>query len=175
MLSPNLNTRDYHNQTKQAESDIQCYRNLTVWKDGRHWRGLRRRDIPRSFLARFHSKYQKLGGCWLWQAGKFYHGYGQVNLGRDAAGKQHTEYAHRVAYVLAVGDVPAGAVVMHTCDTPACVNPDHLRLGTQAENVLDASQKGKYLRGLTVGSVRWIREQRRSGAWPKRGKPGRAA
>lgn len=106
---------------------------------------LERREIPRSFIARFHTKYKRVeGGCWLWQAGKFPKGYGMVNLGRDVNRKQHTEYAHRVAYVLAKGTVTAGSVVRHKCDTPACVNPDHLILGTQGDNVQDAARQGHY-------------------------------
>jgi hypothetical protein len=106
--------------------------------------GLERREIPRSFIARFHTKYNTADSCWLWQAGTFPNGYGMVNLGRFADGRQHTEYAHRVAYVLAKGAVPNGSVVMHSCDTPACVNPDHLALGTQGDNVRDAFAKGRH-------------------------------
>lgn len=105
---------------------------------------LERREIPRSFIARFHTKYQVAEGCWLWQAGKYAKGYGMFSLGQYANGKQHVEYAHRVAHVIAKGDIPEGQVVRHTCDVPACVNPDHLVLGTQGDNVQDAASKGHY-------------------------------
>lgn len=104
---------------------------------------LERRDVSRTHIARFLSKFDKGSGCWLWKAGKFHHGYGMFNLGRDYRGKQHTTYAHRVAYVLEHGDIPAGMVVMHTCDVTSCVNPAHLKLGTQRENIRDASAKGR--------------------------------
>lgn len=105
---------------------------------------LERREIPRAFISRFHTKYNRVAsGCWEWQAGAFRRGYGMVNLGRFASGRQHTEYAHRVAYVLAKGAIPAGQVVMHACDNVACVNPDHLSLGTQGDNVRDCFAKGR--------------------------------
>lgn len=105
---------------------------------------LQRREFSNAFIARFFTKYSQSSGCWLWQAGCTPRGYGMVNLGRLADGTQQTTYAHRVAYVLAHGDIPAGMVVMHSCDTPACVNPAHLSLGTQADNVSDGVRKGHY-------------------------------
>lgn len=106
-------------------------------------KGLRRRDLTAAIIARFHTKYQKSSGCWLWQAGGYPRGYGMVNLGRDVRGKQYTTYAHRVAYVLAYGPIEPGQVVMHICDVPACVNPAHLRLGTQGDNIRDCYAKGR--------------------------------
>jgi hypothetical protein len=64
-------------------------------------------------------------------------------IGRHPDGRQINSYAHRVAYVLAHGDIPAGSAVMHSCDVRACVNPAHLRLGTQQDNIRDASAKGR--------------------------------
>jgi hypothetical protein len=126
---------------------------------------LERREIPRAFIARFHAKYKTDAACWLWHAGKYPHGYGMVNLGRKADGRQHTEYAHRVAYVLAKGDIPNGQVVMHTCDVRACVNPDHLVLGTQTDNIRDAVDKGRYKgpRKLTLQQVQEIHQSTEKG------------
>lgn len=122
----------------------ESYNTWTVNVPARNARGLFRRDISSAIIARFHEKYAVSDGCWLWQAGKYANGYGMVNLGRWADGRQHTVQAHRIAYVLTHGDIPAGAVVMHTCGVPACVNPVHLRLGTQADNVADGKVKGHY-------------------------------
>lgn len=132
-----------------AESNNPCDEKLPVRpllrRDGRRNKAvLCRREIPRAFIARFHTKYQRGAGCWLWTSGAFKHGYGMVNLGRFADGRQQTTYAHRVAYVLAHGDIPQGMVVMHSCDTPACVNPAHLSLGDQGDNIRDCFARGRH-------------------------------
>lgn len=80
-------------------------------------------------------------GCWLWEGCTDPQGYGQVRTrGKTCA-------AHREAYRAFNGDIPAGLVVMHTCDTPRCINPGHLRLGTYADNNLDKALKGRALYG----------------------------
>jgi hypothetical protein len=76
-------------------------------------------------------------GCWLWGKSLDTHGYGQCSI----AGKRGL--AHRAVFRLATGIDPAGRVVMHTCDTPACVNPKHLKLGTQLDNIRDRVRKGR--------------------------------
>lgn len=130
-----------------------CDKERTV---GWRYRGLTACDIPAATVARFHAKYKADPlGCWLWTGAKIYDGYGIVNLGRED-GRQRTIYAHRIAYVLAHGPIPAGkpvAVVMHSCDNPSCVNPAHLALGTQRENLMDASSKGR----LANRRTRWKR------------------
>jgi hypothetical protein len=128
-------------------------------------------ELTPAIIARFHDKYTKSdAGCWLWKAGRYSNGYGLFYVCR-VNGRQLNVQAHRLAYLLANGELPHVLVVRHRCDTPACVNPDHLVLGSQADNINDAHQQGKYDRPMKVGSVRWIRQQRRIGAWPKRGLP----
>lgn len=163
-------------ETRQidSESDTTWTDNLPVRQDvdvlaGKE-AGIRSRKyqpqrlmLTPAIMRRFLSKVDQRGPneCWPWMAGKIGYGYGQFNAGRDENGRQDTRYAHRVAFQIATGIDPQAAVVMHSCDNTACCNPAHLTLGTQAQNVADASRKGKYLRGLTVGSVRWKRQQKR--------------
>lgn len=87
--------------------------------------------------ARFWSKVKKTNGCWLWTACRDSCGYGQFGVRGMITG------AHRFSWFLATGTPPKGKVVMHKCDVPACVRPDHLSLGTQTQNVLDCVSKGR--------------------------------
>lgn len=80
-------------------------------------------------------------GCWLWCLTRNAKGYGRV----EYRGK--TVAAHRLSYELHRGPIPAGMLVCHTCDTPACCNPDHLWLGTPQQNALDSVAKGRYRAG----------------------------
>lgn len=86
---------------------------------------------------RFWSKVEKAEGCWLWTAYRDDDGYGSIRVGRKA------ELAHRVAWWLTNGPIPPGLHVLHRCDRPECVNPDHLFLGTQLDNVVDMYRKGR--------------------------------
>ena len=89
--------------------------------------------------ARFWAKVEpdQNSGCWLWAAGVSAAGYGRIKVDGKA------QYAHRVALHLA-GRSPADAeAVCHRCDTPACVNPNHLWVGTQADNLKDMWAKGR--------------------------------
>jgi len=92
---------------------------------------------PRPLADRFWEKVKKGDGCWEWTAATS-RGYGTFNLGR----RQGTRGAHVVAYELKVGPTEGG-FVLHQCDNPACVRPDHLFLGTNADNMRDMSSKGR--------------------------------
>lgn len=94
---------------------------------------------PRTVEQRFWPKVQKSDGCWLWIGTKNNMGYGMIHSAEH--GKKIL--AHRAAWELAYGPVPAGMVVMHGCDTPACVRHDHLKLGTQGGNMIEMVQKGR--------------------------------
>lgn len=75
--------------------------------------------------------------CWPWLAGGHPNGYGQIVV------DGHKVYAHRHAYELVHGPVPAGLLIRHTCDYPPCCNPAHLIPGTHAQNAQDAVERGR--------------------------------
>lgn len=83
--------------------------------------------------------------CWVWLGVKDREGYGRVRRG----GKLTS--AHREAYRISYGGIPAGMHVLHTCDNPACVRPDHLKLGTHVDNMHDCTQKGRRPTGARNG------------------------
>lgn len=78
-------------------------------------------------------------GCWLWRGSLDGGGYGQISTAQGFAPAK----AHRVSWEMRNGPIPDGMVVCHTCDTPACVNPDHLFIGTQQDNMRDCSRKNR--------------------------------
>jgi hypothetical protein len=87
---------------------------------------------------RFWAKVEKGDGCWAWAGGKVHGGYGVITVGARGAG--HIR-AHRFSYLLHKGPIPAGLMVLHTCDNPECTNPDHLMLGDAAENMRHVSDR----------------------------------
>ncbi len=90
---------------------------------------------------------EPFSGCWLWIKGQR-SGYGQ------AYKANHTIYAHRLSWEIFRGEIPNKAHVLHRCDTPLCVNPDHLFLGTHADNMRDRDAKGKQPAGERNGRAR---------------------
>ena len=78
--------------------------------------------------------------CWEWCGAVIASGYGQMGIGMAV------HYAHRISHALFIGSIPPGSVVMHACDNRSCVNPRHLVLGTQRDNMIDAGSKGKMSR-----------------------------
>ena len=124
-------------------------------------------------ISRFWSKVNKSedqNACWEWQASLQNKGYGQFQHG-GRAGSMYL--AHRIAWELTNGEIPDGLCVLHNCpngDNPKCVNPSHLFLGTQLENIKDSINKERYTRGekqghhkLTEAQVLAIRQQYKIG------------
>lgn len=120
-------------------------------------------DIPK-----FWAMVEKGNDCWLWLGSKRGKGYGQIYIGIINGRKRQT-YAHRVSWEIANGQsIPDGLEVLHRCDTPLCVRPEHLFLGTQKDNLDDCLKKGRHVRGdrrkdskLTTADVLEIRRRYR--------------
>ena len=113
-------------------------------------------NYQKSRVARFMEKVEKhANGCWIWKA---------CRVATTGYGRFQADYAHRAAYQLFKGEIPAGFCVCHGCDRPECVNPEHLWLGSKRENSNDMARKGRAAQGethtkakISEGEVREIR------------------
>lgn len=102
-----------------------------------------------SLVDRFWQKVDVCGmdECWSWTAAKTRDGYGKISIGGY---RRSWILAHRLSWRLHCGPIPEGLFVLHHCDSPSCMNPRHLFLGTQADNVRDMDMKGR--RSYETGS-----------------------
>ena len=106
--------------------------------------------LQERFLARVEPVTES--GCWIWVGWKGPRGYGGVY-------RNHRRlYAHRVAWELYHGEIPKGLCVLHQCDVPCCVNPDHLFLGSHKDNMRDMVLKNRSTRGSRNPSARLTEE-----------------
>jgi len=96
----------------------------------------------RSFYDHFWNSVTKGPTCWEWNKTRQPFGYGRVYTSST-----HAEMAHRVSWMLFNGPIPDGLFVLHRCDNPPCVRPDHLFLGTIRDNQVDSMNKGRNVRG----------------------------
>ena len=111
-----------------------------------------------SLEERFFEKVKKGDGCWEWTANKNNKGYGMLGGPKTPDRKGRLMLAHRVSYRLAYGGIPKGKWVLHRCDNPGCVNPDHLFLGNNVANVRDMHSKGRGWGGIgpeTAYAILW--------------------
>lgn len=115
---------------------------------------------------RFWASVQKTDNCWEWMGSKVKKGYGRFSY------QGHKDdYAHRFSWELANGEsIPSGSLILHKCDNPSCVRPDHLFLGTYQDNVDDMWAKGRGRCGensashkLTDEQVRQIIQRKKAG------------
>lgn len=108
-------------------------------------------EYTTSLIRRFWSHVSKSDTCWHWTAARNQGGYGRLQL----TGSPRKVLAHRLSYELHYGSIPEGTHVhvLHRCDNPACVRPDHLYLGTDADNVHDMMGKGR--NWIPYGEEQW--------------------
>ena len=137
-------------------------------------RARREPPSPRpQLIDRLMRSVSKTETCWLWSGTVSDSGYGVIS---DSSGHPRVKKVHRVVYAHFVGEIPNGMMVCHRCDVPLCVNPEHLWLGTNADNMRDMGEKGRSLfhkrnfvgenhgnSKLTESQVRAIRQRRADG------------
>lgn len=112
--------------------------------------------------VRFWSKVDKSDYCWTWNRATNSGGYGKFGVTRRV-----WKLAHRVSWEMAYGPIPDEGCVLHSCDNPPCVRPDHLFLGSKTDNAADRGAKGRTRnqgKKLTANQVREIRQAIHQGA-----------
>lgn len=134
---------------------------------GAHYMQRRRgedlRPLKKGAIDRYWSYVVKGDSCWGWSGAKTRNGYGDIYVN----GKMIK--AHRFSYEVHFGSIPDGMVIRHTCHNPECTNPDHLKIGNQADNMNDAIESGRIARGsrnpnakLSVDDILSIRSDSRT-------------
>lgn len=128
--------------------------------------------MDQKWIDSFNKKYRinPDSGCWEWTASLIGKGYGQFKCAEDP----RQQYAHRFSYLIHKGEIPAGKCVLHRCDNPKCVNPDHLFVGSKLDNGQDMQRKGRSTYGekntqavLSAADIRTIRSLCAEGELPQ--------
>lgn len=114
--------------------------------------------VARPASERFWERVNKTESCWIWMCKSSRYSYGRFYTGTS---KTYLVKAHRYSWELHKGKVPDGLFVLHKCDVPLCVNPDHLFLGTHQDNMDDMARKGRRFltNGDKNGMVKLTKEQ----------------
>jgi HNH endonuclease len=102
---------------------------------------------------RFWSYVRKTDGCWLWTGSRDKKGYGRIHVGAKGIDRRPV-LAHRLSWALHFGEAPSNVGVLHRCDNPPCVRPDHLFLGGQGSNMQDCAEKDRIAHGERVAGAR---------------------
>lgn len=115
-------------------------------------------------ISRFWAKVDKngpvhpydaaLGMCWMWKGSLQNKGYGAFWTNHESV--VSTLLAHRISFTISIGQIPDGMKALHSCDNPPCVNPAHLFLGTQKDNMQDCSRKGRAGRPVGIPGCRGV-------------------
>jgi hypothetical protein len=121
------------------------------WRERMNPAALRAQKRAIQRVENFWKKVNKTESCWIWTGAKNKKGYGSFGVQANK-----TMSAHRFAWRWAYGEVPDNMQILHRCDNPSCVNPNHLFLGTNLDNVLDRENKGRgnQPRGSANGNAR---------------------
>ena len=120
--------------------------------------------MTRDDITKHEEKFVRdpMSGCWIWTASVDKHGYGMLWNGKQM------DRAHRLFYSFAFGTNVSGVKVLHDCDNPYCVNPHHLHVGTQAQNMKEKSIRGRAGKKLTQDVAEKIKDVLKTGVSQRR-------
>jgi len=125
--------------------------------------------FKKRFLSKITKKYfteKYKNQCWVWSALKMYNGYGIITW------DSKRYFAHRISYIIFKGLIPQGKIIRHICNNSLCVNPKHLILGTQRDNLIDAAKIGSHsyqkLNTEAVKVIKWMLKYRYDNTLVKR-------